>query len=328
MPADFPVEERRASQVMKTSTPHNAKTPGPPLAGDAPAVAPPTVLIITGLSGSGKSTVLRALEDVGYFCVDNLPLNLLPPFLEEFSRSSPDSRKIALVMDVRTAGFLKNYARVCQGLRHQGYRLHLLFLEADERVLLRRFSQTRRQHPLADHESIAQALGQERESLQGLRKMAHRILDTSLYNPHQLRKLIIDEYSDVEPRRRMLLHLISFSYKNGIPPEADLVMDVRFLPNPHFVEELRPLTGNEPRVREFVLGQEETMTFLRRFQSFLDYLLPRFQREGKTHLTLALGCTGGQHRSVVIANVLGEHLSRENLPFTLTHRDLAQPAGV
>lgn len=271
--------------------------------------------------------MLRSLEDAGYSCVDNLPLSLLPPFLKEFSKSSQNPRKIALVMDVRTAGFLENYNRVTQRLRRQGYGLHLLFLEADERVLLRRFSQTRRQHPLADRESIAQALRQERESLKGVRQMAHRILDTSLYNPHQLRKLILDEYSEVEPRQRMLLHLISFSYKNGIPPEADLVMDVRFLPNPYFVEELRPHTGNEPRVREFVLGQEETMAFLREFRRFLDFLLPRFQREGKTHLTVAIGCTGGQHRSVVIANVLGEHLSQENLPFTLTHRDMAQAAG-
>jgi|UniRef100_A0A7V6DNR7 UPF0042 nucleotide-binding protein len=291
-----------------------------------PAV-PLSVLIITGLSGSGKSTVLRSLEDVGYFCVDNLPLNLLPAFLKEFSKSPQAPRKIALVMDVRTAGFLQNYSRVTQKLQRQGYSLHLLFLEADERVLLRRFSQTRRQHPLADHDSIVQALRQERESLKSVRQMAHRVLDTSLYNPHQLRKLILDEYSEVEPRQRMLVHLISFSYKNGIPPEADLVMDVRFLPNPYFVEELRPLTGNEPRVREFILSQEETLAFLKEFRNFLDFLLPRFQREGKTHLTVAIGCTGGQHRSVVIANVLGEYLSQENLPFTLTHRDMAQAAG-
>jgi UPF0042 nucleotide-binding protein len=309
------------SPVNTNLTPKSAQV-------DEPAIVVPlTVLIITGLSGSGKTTVLRALEDSGYFCVDNLPLSLLPPFLEEFSRSSQNPHKIALVMDVRTAGFVEDYGRVCQDLQHQGYRLHLLFLEADEGALLRRFSQTRRQHPLADHHSIAQALLQERESLQGVRRMAHRILDTSLYNPHQLRKLILDEYSDVEPRQRMLLHLISFSYKNGIPSEADLVMDVRFLPNPYFIEELKPLTGNEPRVREFVLGQEETLDFLNHFNHFLDYLLPKFQREGKTHLTLAIGCTGGQHRSVVIANVLGEHLSQENLPFTLTHRDMAQAAG-
>ena len=312
---------------MTTSTVKQNQTPITPHADEPSPGAPLTVLIITGLSGSGKTTVLRALEDSGYFCVDNLPLSLLPPFLEEFSRSSQKSRKIALVMDVRTAGFVQDYGQVCQDLQQQGYRLHLLFLEADERVLLRRFSQTRRQHPLADHDSIARALHQERESLQKVRQMAHRILDTSLYNPHQLRKMILDEYSDVEPRQRMLLHLISFSYKNGIPSEADLVMDVRFLPNPFFIEEMKPLTGNEPRVREFVLGQEETLEFLNQFYSFLDYLLPRFQREGKTHLTLAIGCTGGQHRSVVIANVLGEHLSQVNLPFTLTHRDMAQVSG-
>jgi UPF0042 nucleotide-binding protein len=312
---------------MTTSRAKKNLTSAPSLAGEPSTAAPLSVLVITGLSGSGKSTVLRSLEDAGYSCVDNLPLSLLPSFLKEFSKSSQNSRKIALVMDVRTAGFLQNYSRVTQRLRRQGYSLHLLFLEADERVLLRRFSQTRRQHPLADRESIAQALRQERESLTGVRKMAHRILDTSLYNPHQLRKLILDEYSEVEPRQRMLLHLISFSYKSGIPPESDLVMDVRFLPNPYFVEELRPLTGNEPRVREFVLGQEETLAFLSEFRSFLDFLLPRFQREGKTHLTVAIGCTGGQHRSVVIANVMGEYLSQENLPFTLTHRDMAQAAG-
>ena len=313
--------------AMTSSKVNRNLTSSPSPAGAAATAAPLTVLIITGLSGSGKSTVLRSLEDVGYFCVDNLPLSLLPPFLKEFSRSPQNPRKIALVMDVRTAGFLQNYNRVCQRLQRQGYILTLLFLEADEKVLLRRFSQTRRQHPLADRESIVQALRQERESLLAVRKVAHRILDTSLYNPHQLRKLILDEYSEVEPQQRMLLHLISFSYKIGIPPEADLVMDVRFLPNPYFVEELKPLTGNEPRVREFVLGQEETLAFLSEFHRFLDFLLPRFQREGKTHLTLAIGCTGGQHRSVVIANVLGEHLSQENLPFTLTHRDVAQAAG-
>lgn len=297
---------------------------GPP---EGSPASPLTVLIITGLSGSGKSTVLRALEDAGYFCVDNLPLNLLPPFLEEFSHSTQETRQVALGMDVRTAGFLRNFPQVFKALEDQGYKVHLLFLEATEEVLRRRFSQTRRQHPLADAESITQALRQERESLQGLRQMAHRILDTSPYNPHQLRQMVLDAYSDLEPRQRLRLHLMSFSYKQGIPPEADLVMDVRFLANPHFVEELRPLTGNEPRVRDFVLGDDETQDFLAHFYTFMDFLLPRFQREGKTHLTVAIGCTGGRHRSVVIANDLGEHLSRHDLPFTLMHRDLASPAG-
>jgi UPF0042 nucleotide-binding protein len=289
-----------------------------------PKSPPPTfpVLIITGVSGSGKSTVLRALEDIGYFCVDNLPLRLLPPFLREQSQVSRDGRKIALVMDVRTEGFLQNYARVFRSLKGQGYQLHLIFLEADEATLIRRFSQTRRQHPLADRESISHALQEERRSLAGLRRLAHRIIDSSFYNPHQLRDLIQAEYSELTPRQRLALHLISFSYKNGIPPEADLVMDVRFLPNPFFVEDLKPLTGNDPRVRDYVLKQQETQDFLQQLFQFLDFLLPLFIQEGKTHLTLAIGCTGGQHRSVVITNALGEHLAQGNLPFTLHHREV------
>jgi UPF0042 nucleotide-binding protein len=284
-------------------------------------------LIVTGLSGSGKSTVLRALEDIGYFCVDNLPLSLLPSFLQKQSQSAVDGRKIALVMDVRTEGFLKNYSRVFRRLERQGYQLHIIFLEAEEGALLRRFSQTRRQHPLSDQDNITQALRQERSSLAGLRGLAHRIIDSTFYNPHQLRELIKTEYSELTPRQRMWLHLISFAYKNGIPPEADVVLDVRFLPNPYFVEELTPLTGNDPRVRDYVLGQSETQAFLTQLFSFLDFLLPLFQKEGKTNLTLAVGCTGGQHRSVVIANVLGEHLTQGNYPFTLSHRDVTRAQG-
>jgi RNase adapter protein RapZ len=304
----------------------STKIAPPDLPENRASQAPFTALIITGLSGSGKSTVLRSLEDVGFFCIDNLPLSLLAPFLEEVSKSHPD-RKIALVMDVRTEGFLKNHAGVFNRLERQGYRLHVLFLEADAGALIRRFSQTRRQHPLADRESISHALRQERESLQNLRAQAHRIIDTSSYNPHQLRKLIIAEYSDLSPGQHMVLHLTSFAYTNGIPPEADLVLDVRFLPNPYFIDELRPFTGNEPRVREFVLQQAETQAFVDHLIAFVDFLLPLYQKEGKTHLNIAVGCTGGQHRSVVIANHLGEHLSKGNFPFTLSHRDLAETTG-
>jgi len=238
-----------------------------------------------------------------------------------------DGRKIALVMDVRTEGFLQNYARVFRRLEGQGYALQLIFLEADDSALIRRFSQTRRQHPLADRESISQAVRQERESLAGLRRLAHRIIDSSAYNPHQLRELIKAEYSDLSARQRMWLHLISFAYKNGLPPEADVVLDVRFLPNPFFVEGLTDLTGNAPPVREFVLGQDETREFLTQLYRFLDFLLPLYQKEGKSQLTLAVGCTGGQHRSVVIANLLGEHLGREHYPFTLSHRDVPRTSG-
>jgi RNase adapter protein RapZ len=289
--------------------------------------SPLSILILTGLSGSGKSTVLRALEDIGYFCVDNLPLSLLPAFLQMQSPAIQNGRKIALVMDVRTEGFIQNYAQVFSRLKDQGYNLHIIFLEADEGTLIRRFSQTRRQHPLADHDTIIQALNQERNSLAGLRKLADRIIDSSHYNPHQLRELIKDDYSELLPRQRMRLHLISFAYKNGIPPEADMVIDVRFLPNPHFVEKLQPLTGEDDGVEEYVLEKPETKAFLDHLFTFVDFLLPRFQKEGKTHLTLAIGCTGGQHRSVVIANALGQHLNLSNYPFTLTHRDMPRSAG-
>jgi UPF0042 nucleotide-binding protein len=271
--------------------------------------------------------VLHALEDIGYFCVDNLPLSLLPQFLDMQSPAVASGRKIALVMDVRTEGFLKNYAQVFRRLEDQGYHLHIIFLEADEAILIRRFSQTRRQHPLADRDTIVQALRQERQSLAGLRQLAHRIIDSSHYNPHQLRELIQEEYSDLAPRQRMWLHLISFAYKKGIPPEADMVLDVRFLPNPYFVDAMQPLTGEHPEVQKYVLDQPDTQAFLDHLFSFLDFLLPHYQEEGKTHLTVAIGCTGGQHRSVVIANVLGQHLSRENYPFTLSHRDMPRPAG-
>jgi UPF0042 nucleotide-binding protein len=290
-------------------------------------VSPFSLIILTGLSGSGKSTVLRALEDIGYFCVDNLPLSLLSPFLLMQSQAIQDGRKIALVMDVRTEGFLQNYAQAFRRLEHEGYHLHLIFLEADEATLIRRFSQTRRQHPLADHDTIVQALHQERDSLEGLRQLAHRIIDSSHYNPHQLRELIKDEYSEMAPRQRMWLHLISFAYKKGIPPEADMVIDVRFLPNPYFMEQLQPLTGENPTVQKYVLDNPDTQAFLDHLFAFVDFLLPHFQEEGKTHLTLAIGCTGGQHRSVVIANVLGQHLNRGNYPFTLSHRDMPRSAG-
>jgi UPF0042 nucleotide-binding protein len=290
-------------------------------------LSPFAIVILTGLSGSGKSTVLRALEDIGYFCVDNLPLSLLPSFLDMQSQEVRNGRKIALVMDVRTEGFLQNYDQVFRHLEQQGYHLHIIFLEADEATLIRRFSQTRRQHPLADHDTIVQALRQERDSLAGLRHLAHRIIDSSHYNPHQLRELIKDEYSEMLPRQRMWLHIISFAYKKGIPPEADMVLDVRFLPNPYFVEGLQPLTGEDPGVRQFVLDNPETQAFLEHLFALVDFLLPRYQQEGKTHLTLAIGCTGGQHRSVVMAHVLGQHLRQGNYPFTLSHRDMPRSPG-
>jgi len=280
------------------------------------------VLIITGLSGSGKSTALRALEDIGFFCVDNLPIRLLPKFLELRAQISQEDLKVAVGMDVRTRDFLSDHNVIFHRLKKQGHQLHVLFLEARDEILIRRFSQTRRQHPLADHEPIAAAVQEERQQLQKLRKVASRILDTSNFNSHQLRDLIMQEYSQLPLSQRMHLHIISFGFKYGIPPEADIVMDVRFLPNPYFIKDLADMNGNDPPVQEFVLGREETRTFLDRFFPMLDYLIPNYQKEGKSHLTVAIGCSGGHHRSVVIANSLKAHLAQVRLPLTIDHRDI------
>ena len=282
------------------------------------------VLIITGLSGSGKSTALKALEDIGYFCIDNLPIHLVPKFLQLRAQITQEDVKVAFGMDLRTKGFVKNYLNFFPRLQKLGYQLHILFLEASDEILIRRFSQTRRQHPLADSESIVQAIQNERNQLDSLRHHATRILDTSNMTVHNLRLLIMEEYSQFPLSRRLNLHVISFGFKYGLPPEADIIMDVRFLPNPFFIKDLKELSGLETPVQDFVLGREETQEFLSRFFPLLDYLIPNYQKEGKTHLTIAVGCSGGHHRSVVIANSLKEHLQSFELPLSLEHRDITR----
>jgi UPF0042 nucleotide-binding protein len=282
------------------------------------------VLIITGLSGSGKSTALKALEDIGYFCIDNLPIHLVPKFLQLRAQITQEDVKVAFGMDMRTKGFVKNYLNFFPRLQKLGYQLHILFLEASDEILIRRFSQTRRQHPLADSESIVQAIQNERNQLDSLRHHATRILDTSNMTVHNLRLLIMEEYSQFPLSRRLNLHVISFGFKYGLPPEADIIMDVRFLPNPFFIKDLKELSGLETPVQDFVLGREETQEFLSRFFPLLDYLIPNYQKEGKTHLTIAVGCSGGHHRSVVIANSLKEHLQSFELPLSLEHRDITR----
>lgn len=280
------------------------------------------VLIITGLSGSGKSTALRALEDIGYFCIDNLPIHLVPKFLELRAQITQEDVKVAFGMDVRTRGFVENYMNFFPTLRKAGYQLHILFLEASDEILIRRFSQTRRQHPLAENESIAQAIQKERAELNSLKNHATRIIDTSNMTVHDLRLSIMNEFSQLPLSRRLQLHIISFGFKYGLPPEADITMDVRFLPNPFFIKDLKELNGTAPPVQDFVLGRDETKEFLGRFYPLLDYLIPNYQKEGKTHLTVAIGCSGGHHRSVVIANVLKDHLQSFKLPLTIEHRDI------
>jgi UPF0042 nucleotide-binding protein len=281
----------------------------------------PQFLVITGLSGSGKTHVSRALEDVGWFCVDNLPTELIP-HLADVIRRSDRLRRAALVVDMREPGFLTHFARVFREIRHKALEVSLLFLEADERVLLRRFSETRRPHPLAVNQPAIEGIREEKEALAPIRKMADLILDTSEYNVHQLRDYIREHYDLRSEAAPLLISVTSFGYKYGVPAEADLVFDARFLPNPNFVPRLKPLTGEHRAVVRYLEKQDDTAGFLARLSSFLGYVVPRYVAEGKSYLTIAVGCTGGRHRSVMIANRVGELLRSKGHNVKVRHRDL------
>jgi UPF0042 nucleotide-binding protein len=278
--------------------------------------------VITGLSGSGKTHVSRALEDAGWFCVDNLPIALIPPFVE-LVRRWPEPKPSALVVDVREPEFVRRFPEVYGRLR-RGARASLLFLEADERALVRRFSETRRPHPMAVNQPVIEGIHEEREALRPVRKMADLILDTSSYTVHQLRDYVRDHFHLRSEAGRMVLAVMSFGYKFGVPAEADLVFDLRFLPNPNFVGRLKPLTGQHPRVVAYLKRQPETGVFLRKLESLLGWVIPRYKREGKSYLTIAVGCTGGRHRSVMVANALGAALSRRDYAVRVYHRDVRQ----
>lgn len=280
------------------------------------------IIIISGLSGSGKSTAIKALEDVGYFCVDNLPVVLLPKFLELRTGSDSEISKLALVMDIREKGFLSSYSDILDRLRNQGYQFEILFLEASEEILLRRYSQTRMQHPLARGKSLREAIRDEKEQLKGLKQIANKVIDTSHYNVHELKAVILGHVLKVVHTGHLEVHVLSFGYKYGVPYDADLVIDVRFLPNPYFVPELRGLDGTAPEVRTFVKKWDETNIFLKKYLDLLDYLVPLYKKEGKSHLTVAVGCTGGRHRSIVIADEFFRHLKKKIDRMHLVHRDI------
>jgi UPF0042 nucleotide-binding protein len=298
-------------------------------------------ILISGLSGSGKTTAIKALEDIGFYCVDNLPILLLPKFLELCGQSGGKISKVAVVEDIRgeasypsssrqgeekvEKGFLEDSRRILQSLKEEGYPIEILFLESSDLVLMRRFSETRRQHPLALGGSIREGLHLERERLQGIRDMANMVIDTSELNVHQLKEKIQQYAQEGRGSSQMTVVLLSFGYSFGIPFEADLLMDVRFLPNPYFVEELKRFQGDHPKVAEYVLQWEETREFLRHVQEFIRFLLPLYERERKTHLTIAVGCTGGRHRSIVIVNRLAEmlrdELTKRGVFLSVQHRD-------
>jgi len=284
--------------------------------------AEPRLLVITGLSGSGKTHVSRALEDVGWFCVDNLPTALVPSFAD-LIRRSPELRRSVLVVDVRERGFPEAFPGVYRALRRRGGLVpSLVFLEADEKTLLRRFSETRRPHPLAESGPAIEGIRAERQALGPVRKMADVILDTSRFTVHQLRDYVRERYDARAEGRRMVVSVLSFGYKHGIPPEADLVFDARFLPNPNFVPRLRRLNGADGAVVAYLRRQPETRAFLRRALSLVRFVLPRHEREGRSYLTIAVGCTGGRHRSVMLANVMGASVRARGFPVRVVHRDL------
>ncbi len=279
------------------------------------------VVIVTGMSGSGKTTSLRALEDVGFFCVDNLPVVLLPKFLEIQSVEAKDVSKVALVMDLREKSFLDTYLEVFNQLNEKGYKIEILFLDAGDDALLHRFSETRRTHPLSQRGSIMEGISNEREQLLPLKQMADKIIDTTSLNVHQL-KDSVQRFFIESSYRRMAIHVISFGYRYGVPADADMVLDVRFLPNPHFVEALKPYNGHHAQVRDFVLEAQESRIFIDKLFGLMAFLIPLYEKEGKVRFNIALGCTGGKHRSVVMSNELVNHFSQQDYIVSVSHRDI------
>lgn len=288
-----------------------------------PAKAHSRFVVITGLSGSGKTTALKALEDLGFYAVDNLPARLLTAFVNLPLGDQDHPFMVALGMDVRAQDFIEKFPAIYRELIGKGFTMELLFLEAAQDVLLDRYSQTRRDHPLVlAGEDLAAGIERERELTAPIRSLAGQVLDTSLYNIHELKRTVQKLYADQAPSDKISLNLMSFGFKHGPPREADLVMDVRFLANPYFDEELRPLDGCDPRVVDFIFSREATRQFLERFGGLLDFLLPLYEEEGKSRLTIALGCTGGRHRSVALVEWLAGRLSAQGRKVSKRHRDL------
>jgi UPF0042 nucleotide-binding protein len=293
----------------------------------------PDIVVITGLSGSGMSSATNAFEDLGYFCVDNLPLTLLPTFArlvqpedeEEDDGGEARIKRAALVINIRERHFLSEFESQLKKLRRaSGLAIYVLFFEASDEVLQRRFSETRRPHPADTGDGLLASIRAERDALAHIRAHADLIIDTSEHNIHTLRRYLIERFSPDRAGTPMRVQVLSFGHKYGGPRDLDLMFDVRHLPNPHFVEELRAYSGNDRRVVEFLKRQTETTETLERFGGLLDYLLPLYRREGKSYVTVGIGCTGGRHRSVMVANALARHLRREGFDATAVHRDVSK----
>jgi RNase adapter protein RapZ len=277
------------------------------------------LVIITGMSGSGKASVLKAFEDLGYYCVDNLPVSLIPRFAELVGQSSENNRT-ALVVDVREGRQLEELPAIVKSVRRL-MATRMIFLEASDSVLQRRYSETRRPHPLGTDAPVKSSLAAERRHLRHIRAIADLVIDTSKFNVHELRAFIIDLFQKKEKGTKILVSFVSFGFRQGVPEDADLVFDVRFLPNPHFVPEFRPLTGRHPKVAKYIRSFPQTTEFIQRISDLLIYLLPHYVREGKSYLTIAFGCTGGQHRSVMIAEDVAKRLKQAGYRVNVSHRD-------
>lgn len=282
---------------------------------------PPRVVLLTGLSGSGKSTAIRALEDLGFFCIDNLPVPLLPKVIE-LAAGGGSLQSLAFVIDTRGHQFLSEAGQMIERLRDEGVPMRIAFLEAADDELVRRFSETRRRHPLGEQGvTLRESIRREREQLSELRHRADEVIDTSSHTVHTLKALIQQRYGgDKEPTLQVTV--LSFGFKHGVPVECDLVFDVRFLSNPYFVEDLRPMTGRDQKVCDYIFSHSETNRFLSLFQDMVDFVLPMYEREGKSYLTIGLGCTGGRHRSVALCETIAERLEVRGWQASLRHRDL------
>jgi UPF0042 nucleotide-binding protein len=276
------------------------------------------LVVITGMSGSGKASVLKAFEDLGYYCVDNLPIELIPRFAELAQNS--EYERTALVVDIREGGQLRKLPKMLKSLKER-LQTKVIFLEASEDTLIRRFSETRRPHPLGKSQPVPQAIATEREQLNELRNASDFIIDTSKFNVHDLRAHALEKFRRSADENAIAVSCLSFGYKHGVPQDCDLLFDVRFLPNPHFIPELRPFTGRHPKVAKYVRSFPQTREFIDRISKLLIYLLPHYVREGKSYLTIGFGCTGGQHRSVMIAEDVKKRLAAAKYNVTVTHRD-------
>jgi UPF0042 nucleotide-binding protein len=287
------------------------------------------IFIITGCSGSGKSTALDTFEDAGFYCMDNLPVALLPIFLDRYAEDDPDLPGFAFVMDLRGREFLSTYPTVFEELASKPYPFEIIFLDADEETLLKRYSQTRRHHPLCrGGDDLLKGIRAEKALFENLKSEAGQVIDTSAYSVHDLKSLIFEIVKKNANLGTLRINVLSFGFKYGIPLHADLIMDVRFLANPYFIPDLKHLDGRDDDVRSYVLDHPATRTFIEKYLDLLDYLIPCYEKEGKAYLTIGIGCTGGRHRSVVIAETVFSHICLPERDVNLSHRDIGQEALV